>query len=666
MWFAMRFSTPQRARWLLLCGVFLLFGCAGVTVSSSDSSDFLAQRRADVLTSGRLSAATGESLRVIGSDVKPCLADEVPCRQLLRVAPGLNDEQRLSALAELWAHHALEMQAREPQEARAAWMEAARHAWAYLFFTGRNPAARAFEDRQTQVRDYYNYAVRQAVTGLFSDRAHLAPTLPRDLASMHGDRLHWQQWQIAIDLSDIYEPAERTLPQELIAASSMSFSGLRNVYRRDGFGAELVAVFAPEVPQDEGPDAQEELESPEAQEGPSRPNALNRAKAPVMFEEARYPAMTAVLQFEGATLQEVLATQRVALHLHDPYQRREVHLAGVPVPLAGNFTSGYGLWLARSGFSTQALRSLLGSDSGIVRPSVHLMQPYDPNRRLIVMLHGLASSPEAWINVANEVLGDEQLRRNYQIWQVYYPTNAPLALNNYMIRAALQQTLRHFDPTGKARASQDITLIGHSMGGVLSRLMVSATQGELMDVVATQWDLPDKARKKLQGRLAKLLEFAPVPQVGSVIFVAAPHRGTDFANHRFVRWAANLVTLPFVMIEGFADAARAVANASPRLGDQPLHIPNSIDNLSDKDPFLRATEQLPIASRVRYHSIMGNSTPELPLADSSDGIVPYASAHLDGAASELVIPAGHSVQETPQAIIEVRRILRSQLPPVQP
>ena len=50
------------------------------------------------------------------------------------------------------------------------------------------------------------------------------------------------------------------------------------------------------------------------------------------------------------------------------------------------------------------------------------------------MLHGLASSPEAWINTANEVLGDEVLRRGYQIWQVYYPTNAPLPYNNAEIR----------------------------------------------------------------------------------------------------------------------------------------------------------------------------------------------------------------------------------------
>ncbi|MFO4987017.1 alpha/beta hydrolase, partial [Salmonella enterica subsp. enterica serovar 1,4,[5],12:i:-] len=92
------------------------------------------------------------------------------------------------------------------------------------------------------------------------------------------------------------------------------------------------------------------------------------------------------------------------------------------------------LWLARSGFNRQSLRTLFGRGNGIDRPHLYMMQPYDPQRRIILMLHGLASSPEAWVNVANEIQGDDDLRRHYQIWQVYYPTNAPIVLNHAAIR----------------------------------------------------------------------------------------------------------------------------------------------------------------------------------------------------------------------------------------
>ena len=631
------------ALWLLPATIAVLTGCAGVKVSSIQPADYLAQRRSDVLTHGELSPATRETLRVLGSEAKPCLQQAQQCRQQVRTAQGLSDEQRLAALSELWAKEAMAQERIAPEPTIRAWLESARFAWAYLLYTERDPSARAFEDRQTQVRDYYNYAVQQAITGLFRNQVRAPGGFPEDLAHLDGNVVQWNDWHMQIDLSDIHQPSQRQMPKELVAAASLTFSGLRNIYRRDGLGAELVAVFPP-PPEVAGPDPRWGHVG-----GPS-------------YQEALYPAITALLDFEGDTLADILATHRVKVRLLDPYRRSEVQVDDARVPLAGNFTSGYGLWLARSDFSTQALRNLLGAGNGMVHPQIYLMQPYDPKRKLIVMLHGLASSPEAWINLANEVLGDELLRRNYQIWQVYYPTNAPLAFNHRAIRDALQQTLAHFDPQGTSVAANDITLVGHSMGGVLARLMVSHAQEALLDSVSQDLEIPRHARTQLRGKLAPFLEFEPLPQVGSAIFIAAPHRGTDFANNRVARWAANLITLPFAMVEQFADVARTLANASPRTGKQGLlRIPTSIDNLSDADPFIRATASLPISPRVRYHSIIGNDTPDKPLRESSDGIVPYTSAHLAGAASERVLPSGHSVQEHPQAIVEIRRILRSQL-----
>jgi pimeloyl-ACP methyl ester carboxylesterase len=637
--------------WLSCAWAFtLLTGCAGVKVDTIQSSDYLSQRRADVLSNGALSPATRETLRVLGSEAKPCLADATTCRTQVLAAPGLSQEQRLAALAELWAKEALEFERVQPEHALAAWLESARYAWGYLFFSERAPSERAFEDRQTQVRDYYNYATQQAITGLFHQRKAQADNLPIDEQSSMP-QLRWRQWRLDLDMSHVQHSSSSLLPQELLASSSLTFSGLRNIYRREGLGAELVTVLADEAPV-----------PPKAETMDTAPTVAAPGARPTPFRETRFPAVTGLLEFQGDTLTGALNTQQATLRLLDPLRQQHVMLAGTQVPLAGNFTSGYGLWLARSGFSTQALRSLLGLSNGIVRPEIFLMQPYDPGRKVIVMLHGLASSPEAWINVANEVLGDEQLRSQYQIWQVYYPTNAPLALNNYAIRRALAQTLEHFDPMGTARASRDITLIGHSMGGVLARLMVSDTHGLLTLDIASRMRLPAKAQDQMQGGLEQLLEFRPMPQVGSAIFIAAPHRGTDFANNRVARWVANLITLPLSMLENFADAAIAVAHAAPRT-DQPglLRIPTSIDNLSDQDVFVRATSTLEMAPQLRYHSIIGNDTPGRPLWESSDGIVPYRSAHLAGAASELIIEAGHSVQEAPQAIVEIRRILRSQM-----
>jgi triacylglycerol esterase/lipase EstA (alpha/beta hydrolase family) len=614
----------RMAHWLcaaLLLG--LLTGCAGVSVTSVSPSKYLAERRGDVLTTGRLSESAQDVLRVVG--IVDCRERPLPCRDALGVAQGLSEEQRLSALSELWLEAALaaEHDPQDPARVLDAWLQTARHAYAYLFFTARRPSQRAFEDRQTQVRDYYNYAVQQTVTRLFQ-AARGAPRGPQRTA------MDWAGWHIDSRADGVALPQGASLPDELLAAASLRFTGLRNSYRRDGFGAELVAVMAPD----------------------------RAAAAERPFDETRFPVMTALLGFPGATLAEVLQTRRVSLTLYDPYRSAVAPLAGETVPLAANFTAGYGLWLARSGFATQSLRTLFGLADGLVRPRIHLMQPYDPKRRIIVMLHGLASSPEAWINVANEVLGDELLRRKYQIWQVYYPSNAPLALNQKAIRAALEQTLAHFDPTGQAPASQDMVLVGHSMGGVLSRLLVSSAGEDLWALLPPRAQAAQASRE----RLAPFLAFEPLPQVSRAIFIAAPHQGTPFATHRLARRIANLVTLPLAMVEQFGDITGLFAMPTPEGGAPgPQRIPNSIDNLRDSDPFVQAAGSLSISPRVRYHSIIGQVDPAVPLGASSDGIVPYASAHLPGAASEVVLHSAHSAQEQPLAIVEIRRILREAL-----
>jgi hypothetical protein len=63
---------------------------------------------------------------------------------------------------------------------------------------------------------------------------------------------------------------------------------------------------------------------------------------------------------------------------------------------------------------------------------------------------------------------------------------------------------------------------------------------------------------------------------------------------------------------------------------------------------------------VEYHSIIADRR-DPPRAGGTDGVVPYASAHLAGAASELLIHGGHLCQDHPHVIRECRRILTEHL-----
>ena len=286
----------------LLCAALLLAGCAGVTVGSISPSEYLAQRRGDVLITGKLSTSAEEVLRVIGSDADQCTANGQVCRRALADSTGLSDEQRLSALSEVWLQVALAAgkssgAAAGPAapETIEAYLESARHAYAYLFFTARKPRDRAFEDRQTQVRDYYNYAVQQAITGLFSryrQDGHASqdglPRVPQVGA-----------WRIDTDLSALELRPEDPVPQALIPAASLTFSGLRNTYRRDGFGAELVVETNQPAP------------SPRPVDNKTEDNAPP-------YSEMPFPGLTALLRFEGTDLRQVLATHTAHIVVFDP------------------------------------------------------------------------------------------------------------------------------------------------------------------------------------------------------------------------------------------------------------------------------------------------------------------------------------------------------------
>jgi hypothetical protein len=112
------------------------------------------------------------------------------------------------------------------------------------------------------------------------------------------------------------------------------------------------------------------------------------------------------------------------------------------------------------------------------------------------------------------------------------------------------------------------------------------------------------------------------------------------------------------------NAGREILQASVVQEDPTIlklnRLPNSIDTLSPNDPFVKEMSTLPMAKRIPYHSIIGDrgrgDTP-----NSSDGVVPYWSSHLNGSESEKIVPSGHGAEHSPQGIAEVLRILHGHI-----
>lgn len=179
------------------------------------------------------------------------------------------------------------------------------------------------------------------------------------------------------------------------------------------------------------------------------------------------------------------------------------------------------------------------------------------------------------------------LREHYQIWQVYYPTSAPLMFNRHAIKYAIEDAVNYFDPNRIYPASTDMVLVGHSMGGVLARLLVSDSPDENWDNWIAQYSL-DKTRAKLaEAEFKSLFSFEALPNIGRVIFIASPHQGTPFASQAWVRRVSQFVTLPITLIGKTTELVSLLSRPDDQSDTTLTRSLNSIDNLSEDNPFFK-------------------------------------------------------------------------------
>lgn len=573
-----------------------------------------------------LSADTRAALSTIGRRPEDCRRQPQACADAFEAAAGIAGDRIHASLAELYLAHAINTDCGVAdsacQDLRSAdLIESARNAYLYMFFGEHTPEQRVFERRQAEVRVFYNKAVQELVALLYA-RYRAGEDAALHMA-FDGDL------QLDFRLS---EDLPKAPPQELVAASALAFDGLRNSYQRDGFGAEFVAVYPEE----------------------------GETSAP--FRQLNYRPVTMALSFEGDNAAQVRAARGATLQVFDAYRSQQAHLAGRDVPLAANFSAAYGLWLARTNLTKLGMSGLMGrGEADRDRPRVVLLEPYDPDRRVLILIHGLASSQEAWINVANEVMGDPILRERFQIWQVVYPTRMPILMSAARIESGLRATFLHFDANGDALASRDAVLVGHSMGGVIARLLVTPMDPGFLDRLlppSLALDAQRRAELATQPGIREILQLSPLPQVGCAVFIASPHRGTPVAEWRIAKLVRRLMRLPLDALNSFNAVVSLTGASKKKMKQEGLsRLPNGADELAQDSRFMLATRDMPIEPGLPFYSIIARTDPRIPLQQSSDGLVPYTSSHLAGAVSELVVTSGHSVQETPEAILELRRIM---------
>ncbi|PPB87487.1 esterase/lipase family protein [Acinetobacter soli] len=658
--------NPSLLKGLSLLSVsltLLLSGCQVVSVKQQALNITIANERNSILMQDALSEASLNVLSMSGREAYVCINDPDACIAELKTISQIGEEQFLSAASEIYLAKSMQLERSSDCKTPSSTAKSntklnlsnqenncldrqmnmldksIRYSYAYLFLTQRKPQDRIFDNRQVQIRDFYNQAIAKQVT-LYALRN---PQKQVQTQIQLGDNTY------RINFDDFPQLAKQPL-EKFISSYNLNFSGLRTINRRDGFGSEFVAVFPPS----------NRKESSKYIVDPLHYNFKSGQNPNI--HDARYLAITLVVepQIKPKNVDQILNNPQFVIKVYDPYNTENIKVAGKSYPLAANFSAPYGLWLAENNLGILAYLSLLDRDQRLSMPHLYKLEPYNPNKKIIVLVHGLASSPEAWIGLTNDIMGDRVLREHYQVWQIFYSTNMPILESRYQIYALLQQAFDGLDP--QDAADHNAVLIGHSMGGIISRLLVS--KADLSDKAFKMLNTNQRQRFKRDQNVLNRFKIQPIENFDRAIFMSAPHRGTDYADRWFTLAARKIIRLPSSFLGALTDTLTNDATDQAKDLTNGINgglIQNGPSDLSHKSKFIALTKDVVPPKGYVFHSIMGNITKSQEPDQITDGIVPYSSAHLDGAVSEKIIKGGHSIQETPEALLELRRILRLHL-----
>ena len=495
---------------------------------------------------------------------------------------------------------ALGKEKREPLAALAEYLSAAQAAAREL---ERNPA-------DTAARDDYNFAVARVLGTIRHAKLDLASRPLRVPAS------GWDYFlSIKRDPRPQWNPSLYTFtPADQFDVNGQYVTGHT---RKDGLGAPLVAIG-----RDKNRDAKANF-------------ALPRT----------FYGVTAVIRFEA---------RRAVIALEDPLATETVRFGGRNFPLAADFTVPIAAMLASANPVMNEVPRMLRPEKFAETARITRLQPYDPNKAVVLVVHGLMDSPATWTPMINTLRGDERIRRNYQFWIYSYPSGYPYPHSAAILRSELDAIEKKFP------MKKPMVVIGHSMGGCIARLLVTDTGDKVWKAIFGKSPAQTQLQPESRKLLTDALIFRHRPEVGRVILIAAPLRGSDIARNPLGRLGSMFVKSPAALLSAGRDALKVVTFQTDDL--KVKRMPNSVDTLAPNNRFVRAINTVPISAGIPYHVICGdrglggNKDRTKPVM--SDGVVPYWSSHLDGARSELIVPSTHCAHQNPQAIEEVKRILK--------
>ena len=596
--------------------VIVLFGASGcatpVGVKRTSEQAVYRQLTASVLTSGKPSAYSMQFLERLS------LFDEYkrdPKRALAKLHQGLgglDEHDRMFALSELSYAYA------RKHHDQSYFLAAALYAYMFLFPDDAGTAPIPYDPRLRLAMDLYNSSINDGLQSPKGDEVEL---------SAGRSILPFGSLDLSVEPSGFLYGGYKLA--HFVPVADLEVRGFRNRYRKPGIGAPLSARV-------------ERTESHAADKW-----IAPRSKVPV----------TAFVRFDQP--RSVLSTGALTgkIELYNVDEVPAVNLGGHSVPLEFDPSAALAYRLEGAPVWDFEIAGFRRGDFNLFGKTAEgdliFLNPYQPGKIPVVFVHGTASSPARWAEMVNEFIGDSRMAGRYQFWFFIYNSGNPITLSAMHLRENLEQAFKELDPERRDAALRQMAVIGHSQGGLLTKMTVVNSGTRFWDNISKEPFEQADISAETKDLLRRSIFVEPLPFVKRVIFIATPHRGSFMSGNIIGKIGRRLIRLPATVTKVGVEIVKLNPVGAARTA---IRVPTSIENMDWSSPFLRTLASLPIAEGVQVNSIIpvkGDGPPE----KGDDGVVRYTSAHIEPVESELVVRSGHSTQSTPHTIEEVRRIL---------
>jgi pimeloyl-ACP methyl ester carboxylesterase len=362
-------------------------------------------------------------------------------------------------------------------------------------------------------------------------------------------------------------------------------------------------------------------------------------------------AATVFLRIQGGLADLTAGTLRGQVEVYSAFARDHVEVDGRQIPLEVDLTTQIAYTLNNPAY-WQVEKMLFRLGQAPFAPGIYPAQPYQPGKIPVLFVHGTMSSPVWWAEMWNTLMGDSTLRGKYQFWFYLYDSAKPIGQSAVHLRESIESTVRKMDPGNKDPMLRQMVVIGHSQGGLLTKLTATQTGDALIRATTGKTLAELKLSPDEEKVVRRLAMFEPLPEVKRVVFISTPHRGSYQAGDFVRKVARRFLDLPKQALQTTAE----LLTIAPKIGPNVKLASTSLDNMSPDNSAMSALAEIPVAPPIKAHSIIAIKGNDVP-PEGGDGVVKYTSAHIEGVESELVVHSGHSCQDKPMTIEEVRRIL---------